>query len=125
MAESDCPGDDPGVFASGWPGARAAATSRNGSRSDRLGQTFSVGERRGDAVGQVLDADPLGGVVAGGDQGDAERLGLEAAVESRLAGEQDVRPGTGGVLEEVVAGPAARPRRRTIGRRGSPTICTA
>ena len=96
----------PGFFFHG-AGGKGSGTSRNGSRSDRLGQTFSSGNAAAMRLRQVLDADPLGGVVARGDQGDAERLGLEAAVESRLAGEQDVRPGAGGVLEEVVAGPAA------------------
>ena len=45
------------------------------------------GEGDGDAMGQVLDTESLGGIVAGGDQGDSERLGLDPAVESGLAGE--------------------------------------
>ncbi len=53
---------------------------------------LDVREGPGDPPGQVLDPRPLGRVVAGDNQADPERLGLERPVESSLTGQQGVGP---------------------------------
>src|SRR5947199_302596 len=60
----------------------------------------------GDPVGQGVDAGALGGVMSGDDQSDPERFCFQGAMEPRLAGQQGVGRGAGGVAQEVVAGAA-------------------
>ena len=120
----DDPGEIPGVLLRGGGGRPGVASGiRNGSALGAAGPGGGVGKRGGESTGQVLDADPLGGVVADGDQCDAEGLGFQSSMKPGLAGEQDVGPGAGGVVEEVVAGTAGDRNALDV-RSGSPTIWT-
>src|SRR5262245_30050379 len=54
----------------------------------------------------MLDAWPLGRVMAGDQQSHPKRLGLNTTVKPRLAREERISAGAGRVFEEIVAGPA-------------------
>ncbi len=68
----------------------------------------------GRSVGQLFDAQSFGGVMAGGDQADAQALGLERAVKPRLAGQQDVGPGRAASLRKSSPAPQATATTLTI-----------
>jgi len=68
----------------------------------QAGPDRQVRKGTGDAFGQFLHARALGGVVAGKDQSHVKGLCLEGAVESCLAGQQDIGPGLHGIAQKVV-----------------------
>ena len=74
---------------------------------------MQAGKRAVDLPGEILDAGPLGGVVAGDQQADAECLGFDAAVKPRLAREKGIGTRSAASLRKSSPAPQATARRST------------